>query len=209
MKFVLGMESCYRGAVYRPLSPSGTDKESCCYQGQKSILTYCMCLYSLGTTAKAKLILYLKHGVTFILTGCIMSVSQYICFYVTRCSSLLKIQWRRGWWPSRGRSRTWWRRLSAPQTVIGKHLALNTSRLWWSCEYPARLNTNNSIFDLFLLGGIQFITQMNICSLNFVQRGVRAIHCNRRGRIKAALMLDWSILHTQFPNQYSHLNISE
>ncbi len=42
---VLGMESCYWGAVYRPLPPSGTEEESRCHQGRK--LGLYMCLYCL------------------------------------------------------------------------------------------------------------------------------------------------------------------
>ena len=38
--FVLGLEPLYRGAVHRPLPPSGTDEESCRHQGQESIRTF-------------------------------------------------------------------------------------------------------------------------------------------------------------------------
>lgn len=44
--FVLGLESRYRGAVHRPLPPSGTDEESYRHQGQKSVQRF-ICVGSL------------------------------------------------------------------------------------------------------------------------------------------------------------------
>lgn len=102
-------------------------------------------------------------------------------------SSLWKIQWRRGWWLSSGRSRSWWRRLLAPQTVIGKHLGLMTSKLWWSCKcltmelnccvnmetQTVSLNCTNSRLCSFL-GGFSshlenFCTQFIFCSeVNYI-----------------------------------------
>lgn len=68
--FVLGLESRYRGAVHRPLSPPGTDEERYGHQGQKSVQT---------STCVGSLLLCSRH-------------LQHECLLFMFCSSLSKIQ---------------------------------------------------------------------------------------------------------------------